>query len=62
MSTGVLPQRVVLALALGLQLLFIVFFPVVSDEAYHVSWGLQSSLGDYDHPPLTGGVASVFAG
>ncbi len=50
------------ALALALQLLFVAMIPVVSDEAYFVNWGRHPSLGYYDHPPMTGWVAGLFAG
>lgn len=51
-----------LAFALVLQLLFVWLIPVVSDEAYFVNWGRHPSFGYYDHPPMTGWVASLFAG
>ena len=51
-----------LAFALSLQLLFVFAVPVIADEAYFVNWGHHLSLGYYDHPPMTGWVASIFAG
>ena len=33
--------------------------PVLSDEAYFVSWGLTPALGYYDHGPLTGWLSAI---
>ncbi len=33
--------------------------PMVSDEAYFVSWGGAPALGYYDHPPMTGWVSAA---
>lgn len=43
----------------GLILLAQYALPMVSDEAYFVSWGGAPALGYYDHPPMTGWVSAV---
>ncbi len=40
-------------------ILFQFYFPIVSDEAYFVSWGKRFAFGFYDHPPLPGWVSFV---
>jgi hypothetical protein len=36
-----------------------IIVPVLSDEAYFVSWGLTPAWGYYDHPPLTGWISAA---
>ena len=56
------PYYLLTACLLAIQLCLLVWLPVVADEAYFVSWGDFFSLGYYDHPPMTGWVASLFHG
>ncbi len=34
-------------------------FPIVSDEAYFISWGKDWAAGYYDHPPLPGWISTL---
>ncbi len=46
---------VLVAAVLGL---YQIVLPVLADEAYLLSWGLDPAAGYYDHPPLTGWVST----
>lgn len=45
------------ALVLLIGVLFQLYFPIASDEAYFISWGSSPAFGYYDHPPLPGWIS-----
>ncbi|HEX9244113.1 MAG TPA: glycosyltransferase family 39 protein [Anaeromyxobacter sp.] len=54
-ESGFAPTRLVVAAVVALvalRLVYWVFAPPNSDEAYYWAWGLHPALSYYDHPPL----------
>ena len=44
----------IFSISLVAKLLFAIYMPINTDEAYFVSWGKNLDYGYYDHPPMVG--------
>lgn len=48
------PFLAVIIITLFIRIFFAIFIPFTGDEAYFAIWGINPSLGYYDHTPLVG--------